>query len=645
MLQFGKYQLIQPLGKGGMAQVWLAHKIGIAGAVKVCAVKFPRDMFSDEPAQRDALLREARVAMLLNHSNIVQVNDLGLLGALPYIELERIDGVDLAALTEQMRLFSMPWSFSLAAYILQEILEALSYAHTFSIDNVGQGIVHRDVSPHNVLVSTAGEVKLMDFGIAAAASEHSSGMHARGKLRYMAPEHLLTRAVPQSDLFAAGAIFWELLEGKKFRDGRTQADLRTVVINHTVPKLTRPEVPPELARVCYALLEPELDRRVASAEEGLKLLRLWPGSTSERAALRALLARNNITRRSGMTEAEFDVPTWLSAALIELNREAGVTIKAEAAEAAAAQGVPSPGVRSSRISESGPASSRVSSTDATPEATPTPRAPELDPRAAGGRTSRYGDADAPERGGMRPPSSELRSADAITATATGIARPQPRGANKAFVVLAFVLAAVGVAVGTAVLVRNLRRSGTEVATDVASERPAAAATATPPATAEVAAPPPASPTAAPIEPAPTPSGPAPSEPTPSAPTPSEPTPSEPATTPATPVAPDATTVKTPARDKRPASDAGRKPAAAQVEVRARLMLVDYAELQIGNKTVIVDPSADVRVAAGTHAIKWRLTPDEAWRGGGSIAFAEGLSHVLRIGKDGPKHAASKGSSP
>ncbi|MFO0634126.1 MAG: serine/threonine-protein kinase [Nannocystaceae bacterium] len=431
MLQFGKYQLIQPLGKGGMAQVWLAHKIGIAGAIKVCAVKFPRDMFSDEPGQRDALLREARVAMLLNHSNIVQVNDLGLLGALPYIELERIDGVDLAALTEQMRLFSMPWSFSLAAYILQEILEALSYAHTFSIDNVGQGIVHRDVSPHNVLVSTAGEVKLMDFGIAAAVSEHSSGMHARGKLRYMAPEHLLTRAVPQSDLFAAGAIFWELLEGKKFRDGRSQADLRTVVINHSVPKLTRPEVPPELARLCYALLEPELDRRVASAEEGLKLLRLWPGNTSERAALRALLARNNITRRSGMTEADFDVPTWLSAALIELNREAGVTIKAEAAEAAAAQGIPTAGPRGSRISESGPAAARISSTDATPERprragpratradvrrtppTATPRRPELWARARRQRAALGG----------RPRSLRL---------ATRIARPQRGGSSRAW---------------------------------------------------------------------------------------------------------------------------------------------------------------------------------------------------------------------
>jgi serine/threonine protein kinase len=679
MLQFGKYKLVQPLGKGGMAQVWLAHKESAAGAVKVCAVKFPRDIFSDNDSEREALFREARVAMLLNHSNIVQVNDLGFVGSLPYVELERIDGIDLSALNDQMRLFGMPFSFSLAAYILQEILEALAYAHTFSIDGKPQHIVHRDVSPQNVLCSTAGEVKLMDFGIAAAASEHSSGMHARGKLRYMAPEHLAAKAVPQSDLFAAGAMFWEMLEGKKFRHDTPFDDMRIAVLKHSVPALTRPDVPRELQRLCRELLEPDLRKRVATAEDALKLLRLWPASTSERAGLRALLAQHRVTRRSGMTHADIAIPPWLAAALKEINVEAGggaielpVAPVRDSDVVHAPPGVPSPLARD----DDAPVAMRKRSSLVMPTVDPRGDVP------ASERTSRLDQADLAaargertellDGGGLRssatdqgigqsmagsrdsvPVAAASRvSFDAETATATAFDPSQPARRGMWIGLAVFVLAIASLAAWAVVTLLGQPSAPEVAAKTPAPDSPKAAPTA--PVVDEPAAK--AEPTK--VELPPEPSGPSFDEPAPAKPEPTaapvqpQPTIAEP-TPPATPPpvaapepAPTPEPVAAPSDAPAPAPTAkpspAPKPRAAKkdVTVKVRLMLVDYAELKLGSKTIVVAPSADVKVPAGKTSVKWRLSKDEPWRASGAIVLGEGLAHVVRIGSSGPKHASS-----
>jgi hypothetical protein len=671
VLQFGKYKLVQPLGKGGMAQVWLAHKATHAGAVKVCAVKFQRDIFSEDEAEREALFREARVAMLLNHSNIVQVNDLGYVGTLPYVELERIDGIDLSALTEQMRLFGMPFSFSLAAYILQEILEALAYAHTFSIDGKPQQIVHRDVSPHNVLCSTAGEVKLMDFGIAAAVSEHSSGHHARGKLRYMAPEHLAARAVPQSDLFAAGAIFWELLEGKKFRNETPYEDMRMAVLKHDVPPITRADAPRELVRLSRELLEPDLRKRVATADEALKLLRLWPASTSERAGLRALLAQHRVTRRSGMTHADIALPSWLAAALNEINVSAGgpaVPLPIAATRESEPVGAPHEVAREADA----PMALRKRSSLLMPVVQPpgdmpaTERTSRLGDEAAaaarGDRTAILHDsglganASATDQGigsgvgpamgsrdSVRMVASSRISSDAETATATGITLPpEPSRRGMWIGLAAFVLVLGSLAAwGAATFLGKPKDTTAAVATETATPavpRAEAPKLETPP----VEAPPPSGPKLT-------------VEPPPVAPPPVEPPPVEPTTDPApAPIeAAPAPVVDTPeptpapivAADPKKPAPVPRKVARKDVTVRVRLMLVDYAELKIGTKSITVAPSADVKVEAGKHAVKWRLGKDEQWRSAGSASFGEGLTHVVRIGSSGPKYASSPEGSP
>jgi serine/threonine protein kinase len=215
----GPYELIRRIAQGGMAQVWLARRPGFGGADKPCALKLPLPHLAGDERFRRMFLAEARVAMRLSHGNVVGTFDVGEDGDLLYMAMQWVDGVDLAALAETLRETGTAISPSVAAHIVGELLAALDYAHTFAIGGRPEGIVHRDVSPHNVLVSTAGEVLLTDFGIARIVHEQTSQEHAKGKLRYMAAEHLRGHATTRSDLYAVGAILHELLEGRKFREG------------------------------------------------------------------------------------------------------------------------------------------------------------------------------------------------------------------------------------------------------------------------------------------------------------------------------------------------------------------------------------------------------------------------------------------
>jgi serine/threonine protein kinase len=254
----GGYSLVHPIGRGGMAEVWLARRPG-GRASRHVAVKLIADRFVGDDAYRRMFRSEAELSALLTHANIVQVFHEGEEHGRSYLVMEWVDGVDLAAIRTGLTPVEPGLRSRVTAYIIGQLLHALGYAHNVTAaDGNPLCIVHRDVSPQNVLVSNQGEVKLTDFGVAHHVLEESSGVHVKGKLRYMAPEQLAgkTRA-PTVDLYAVGAILHELLDGKLFRAHvHEQPEMLGEVMRGQIPPLSR-EVPAELDALRVGLLQPD----------------------------------------------------------------------------------------------------------------------------------------------------------------------------------------------------------------------------------------------------------------------------------------------------------------------------------------------------------------------------------------------------
>ncbi|MFO7563423.1 MAG: protein kinase [Enhygromyxa sp.] len=294
-MRLGPYELIRQLGAGGMAEVWLARRAEGLAASKTFALKRLARHLADKPEYREMFLAEARLSMLLSHSNIVQVFDAGEDQGEVFLAMEWIDGIDLAELGARLREQGERLSVVAAAYVVAEVLTALAYAHDLR-DEAGQPVtvVHRDVSPQNVMLSVSGEVKLMDFGIARLSSEETSGLHIKGKVRYMPPEQLRgdSRA-PTIDLFALGAILHELLDGERFR-GQAQDESRLygMVLDGEIPDpLHADEIPPELEVLRQRLLAEDVEDRIQSAQEALECLYRWPGFRNAKLEIAALVKR------------------------------------------------------------------------------------------------------------------------------------------------------------------------------------------------------------------------------------------------------------------------------------------------------------------------------------------------------------------
>lgn len=273
----GGYQLIRPAGKGGMAEVWLARK---GGRGRPVAIKAVLPHLAGEARYSRMFRTEAEVCGLMSHSNIAQCFDEGEDGGVSYMVMEWVEGINLVRLREALKLIdNADVRAAMISFVVGQLLHALGYAHQLT-DPSGTPlcIVHRDISPQNVLVSTAGDVKLLDFGVAHTVIEESSGMHVKGKLRYMAPEQLTSRTkAPTLDLFGVGALLHELLDGKRFRgDFKDDRQLHAQVIRGSVPMLRGP-VAPELERLRQALLSPDPAGRPQSAEAALELLQQFRG--------------------------------------------------------------------------------------------------------------------------------------------------------------------------------------------------------------------------------------------------------------------------------------------------------------------------------------------------------------------------------
>lgn len=212
--ELGGYRLVELLGRGGMGEVWRAERLGPGGIRRRAAVKRMLPHLRNDPVLRERFVTEARINARLEHPNIVQVLDFGDQPE-PFLVLEYVEGISAAELLKQCARTGVRLPAVAAAFIAAEIASGLDYAHR-KRDEQGRplGIVHRDVSPHNVLISTDGAVKLTDFGVARAVDNRIRTQHGAsiGKLVYMAPEQALGEPVDaRSDVFALGVVLWEML--------------------------------------------------------------------------------------------------------------------------------------------------------------------------------------------------------------------------------------------------------------------------------------------------------------------------------------------------------------------------------------------------------------------------------------------------
>lgn len=269
--KFGPYTLFEPVGRGGMAELFLARAETELGATRLVVVKLILPAFSDDPRFAEMLIHEAKLAAGLSHRHIVQVYDLGRDEDRLYIAMEYVEGFDLNALLRLCTEKSEGLPAQHALGIVADILEGLDYAHRrLTESGAPLGIVHRDVSPSNVLISYDGEVKLCDFGIAHAndlvRDEASEAL--KGKAGYMSPEHARAEALDaRSDVFAAGIILWELLAGRRLYRSKSDLPLLEQARRAEIPPLPDKGLPDhaELERIVRKALAPNRDDRYASA--------------------------------------------------------------------------------------------------------------------------------------------------------------------------------------------------------------------------------------------------------------------------------------------------------------------------------------------------------------------------------------------
>ncbi len=268
----GKYRLIAEIARGGMGIVYLAMLQGPSGFSKLLVVKELQPELVEEPAFLEMFLEEARLAARLNHSNVVQTNEVGNDGNRYYMAMDYLDGRGLERVRRRARHVGKPLSLALQVRVLCDVLAGLEYAHNFAdFDGTALGIVHRDVSPQNIFITFEGQVKILDFGIAKtidSTNETRAGV-LKGKLSYMAPEQARGERVDaRADVFAIGVVLWEALTGKQLRAGQTEHQiLGDLIAKITPPKAStiKADVPVELDEICARALSPDRADRYHSA--------------------------------------------------------------------------------------------------------------------------------------------------------------------------------------------------------------------------------------------------------------------------------------------------------------------------------------------------------------------------------------------
>jgi len=273
MSQREKYRVIRKVDAGGMAEVFEGVAEGLRGFSKKVAIKRVLPHLAQNTKFLAMFLDEARLSLHMNHANVVQVFDIGRSGGTYFIVMEYVDGTDLKKIMERMRQRKGRLPTAQAIYIVMEVCKGLAYAHELSdIDSKNLGIVHRDVSPPNVLISKQGEVKIVDFGLAKATSqlEHTDPGVVKGKFAYLSPEAAWGKEVDRrADVFACGIILFELLTGHRLFLGENDVATVELVRRAQVPPLQpiNPEVRPALEAIVRRSLAADPNRRYQTCDE------------------------------------------------------------------------------------------------------------------------------------------------------------------------------------------------------------------------------------------------------------------------------------------------------------------------------------------------------------------------------------------
>ncbi|MEO8840649.1 MAG: serine/threonine-protein kinase [Kofleriaceae bacterium] len=307
--EFGPYLVYEQLGIGGMATVHRAETTGIAGFRRPVALKrmLPHVAANDDLVR--SFVREAMLASHLRHANVAQTYDLGKVGDIYFIAMELVLG---RTLRDILRLCSKTGEripIPIALNVLNQVCDALDYAHNLS-DDSGQalGIIHRDVSPSNVIVAEGGVVKLIDFGIAKASAAGMQTMSGtiKGKFGYMAPEYLAGKIDARADLFALGVIAHELLTGRPLFQGRDDMDTLFRVKQMTIesPRKWNPEIPEEIESIVMTALDRDPDAR-------------WQRAAAMRVAL------TTETKRLGLAVLDQQVAGWVERIFAEALGDVG----------------------------------------------------------------------------------------------------------------------------------------------------------------------------------------------------------------------------------------------------------------------------------------------------------------------------------
>ncbi len=323
---FGQYVLMEHIATGGMAEVYKARMMGMEGFQKTVAIKRILPHLTDNDEFVTMFIDEAKLAAQLNHNNIIHIYDLGKIERSHYIAMEYIEGMDLRSILRLCREREITVPVADALHITVLLAQALDYAHRKrDFENRDLGLVHRDVSPQNVLISDEGDIKLCDFGIAKAASKasHTRAGALKGKLQYMSPEQAWGKDIDhRSDLFSLGLVLYEMLTGQTVFAGDSELTILEQVRNPEVepPSVSNSDVPPEVDTIVMKALAPDREERYQSARDLQRDL-------------------EKVLRKNGWRPSQADIARFIK----ELSSEGEISDAADAVTGADAGGQPPPG--------------------------------------------------------------------------------------------------------------------------------------------------------------------------------------------------------------------------------------------------------------------------------------------------------------